>query len=358
MANTNDKIERIIIQADETILYALKRMDEIGVKLLILQKSGIFNGLITIGDIQRAIIKNISLNEKLDLIKHDGIHVAKPMDDISEIKQRMISERDECMPVIDENGKIVDVIFWDDLFGEREKVKKLKGIPVIIMAGGKGTRMKPLTNVIPKPLIPVGEKTIAEYIMDSFLDYGCSDFYFSVNYKADLVRYYFNQLNNKEYNIHYFQEQKPLGTAGSLSLLKNIITSTFFVSNCDIIINQDYNEIYDFHKKNQNEITMVSSLKNIFIPYGTVETGINGELLSMREKPEFNYMINTGMYIIESDVLDEIEDDQFLHITTLINKVKDRNGKVGVFPISEKQYSDIGEWEFYRNTLENLNTNH
>jgi NDP-sugar pyrophosphorylase family protein len=239
------------------------------------------------------------------------------------------------------------VYFWEDVFIETKPhpVQQFD-LPVIIMAGGFGTRLKPLTNVIPKPLIPIGEKTIIENIFDRFAVHGSNRFYLSVNYKADLIKYYLENLN-LEHEISYFIEDKPLGTAGSLSLLKGKINSTFFVSNCDIIIEQDYSEILKYHQENKNEITIVAALKNYAIPYGTIETGNNGQLLSLKEKPELTFKINSGMYILEPSLLDEIPTNEFFHITYLIEKIKLRNGNVGVFPVSEGSWKDIGEWDEY-----------
>ena len=219
------------------------------------------------------------------------------------------------------------------------------------MAGGKGTRLKPLTNIIPKPLLPIGEKTILETIMDKFMDIGCSAFYLSVNYKADSIRHYFDTLERNNYTISYFKEDKPLGTIGSLFLLKRIINQTFFISNCDIIIEEDYSEIYKYHKANSNEITIVAALKHYPIPYGTIETGENGKLITLTEKPELTFKINSGMYILEPHLLLEIPNNSFYHITDLIEKVKKRKGQIGVFPVSEKSWKDIGNWSEYKEMI-------
>jgi NDP-sugar pyrophosphorylase family protein len=138
-----------------------------------------------------------------------------------------------------------------------------------------------------------------------------------------------------------------MGTAGSLSMLKGKIKETFFVSNCDILIDQDYSEILEYHKENKNEITLVAALKHYPIPYGTVETGENGQLLELKEKPELVFKINSGMYILEPHLLHEVPDNQFFHITQLIENVKNRNGNVGVFPVSEKSWRDFGGWDEY-----------
>ena len=210
------------------------------------------------------------------------------------------------------------------------------------MAGGEGTRLRPLTNVIPKPLIPIGEKTMLEHIFDRFYKYGCKTFHISVNYKAALIEFYLKQ-QNLPYILSFFREEKPLGTAGSLALLKGKIKETFFVSNCDILIEQDYSEILDFHRNQKNEITLVAALKHYPIPYGTLETAEGGKLLSLHEKPELTFKINSGMYILEPHLIDEIPDNKFFHITQLIEKVLERGGNVGVFPVSEKSWKDVGE---------------
>ena len=142
-----------------------------------------------------------------------------------------------------------------------------------------------------------------------------------------------------------------MGTAGSLSLLKDKMEQTFFVSNCDILIEQDYSEILDFHRQNKNEITIVAALKNYPIPYGVIETGNNGALLNIQEKPEFTLKINSGMYILEPHLLNEIPVNEFYYITQLINKVRNRKGQIGVFPVSEGSWKDIGSWEELKHHL-------
>jgi len=262
----------------------------------------------------------------------------------------MKERRNDFMPIIDDEKRVVDVIFWDDLFeSKREKENPNLKLPVVIMAGGKGSRLRPLTNVLPKPLIPIGNQTMLEDIMDRFVDSGCNEFYISVNYKAETIKQYFQNLQNPLYKISFFQEDIPLGTAGSLHLLKDKINSTFFVSNCDIIIDEDYAEILRYHRQSGNEITVVAAIKNYAIPYGTLETGSSGRLQSIQEKPDITFKINTGMYILEPHIIREIPENEFYHITTLIDKLIKDSRKVGVFPINEGSWTDIGNWEEYLN---------
>lgn len=343
-----NKILNISISAETTLLQSLDIMNKEGVKSLFVYNKGQFVSLLTIGDIQRAIIKNIDLNTTVSLVCGNNKIFATDKDDIETIKATMYKLRAECMPVISEKGELIDVYFWKDLFGQSKNEPFFKfNLPVVIMAGGIGTRLKPLTNIIPKPLIPINNKTIIEGIMDRFVDHGSNTFYISVNYKAEMIRYYFNALNNPNYQVTYFQEDKPLGTAGSLSLLKNQIKQTFFVSNCDILIDQDFSEVLKYHREHENEITIIAALKTYPIAYGTIETGENGQLLQLIEKPELTFKINSGMYIIEPHLLNEIPENNFFHITQLIDNVRKKGGKVGVFPISERSWIDIGNWSLF-----------
>jgi len=345
-----DKIKNRTIDVDSTILQGLSKMDKEGVKLLFVFDKIKFVSLLTIGDIQRAILKGASLDLSVaSIIDKDKIYALKS-DTVEDIKNRMFKLRAECMPVLSDHGELIEVYFWGDFFSKNINKEKIN-LPVVIMAGGKGTRLQPLTNVIPKPLIPINEKTIIEEIMDRFVEYGCNNFYLSVNYKAELIKYYFENLNNSNYIVHYFMEDKPLGTAGSLSLLKNKIDTTFFVSNCDILIDDDYSEILKYHRDNKNEITIVSTLKHYSIPYGTIETAKGGILTKLEEKPELTFQINSGMYILEPHLLNEIPVDKFYHITTLIENTQKRDGKVGVFPVSEGSWQDLGNWDDYKKIL-------
>lgn len=343
-----ESIKQICIDIKATVLAALKQMDTTKRKLLIVMDGGKYRSVLSIGDIQRAIIKGDSMDEPVERILRPTTKVAKATQERLEVEEYVKEHKNEFMPIVDEDNNLVDVVFWDELFKtEVHHRTEDFDLPVIIMAGGQGTRLRPLTNVLPKPLIPIGEQTMMEDIMDRFVECGCHDFYISVNYKADTIRRYMDSVGKPQYNISYFQEDKPLGTAGSLHLLRDQINSTFFVSNCDIIIDEDYGEILRYHRENHNEITVVAAIKNIAIPYGTLETKEEGLLADIKEKPEYTFKINTGMYILEPHLLDEIPKDEFYHITFLIEKLAKEGRRVGVYPINEGSWTDIGNWNEY-----------
>ena len=345
----SERVRKKIVSAETSIIQTMRLMDEGFTKLLLVFDGEQFLGIITNGDLQRAIIAHTPFETPIrQVIDNTTKRYAHEGDDREKVKGWMLEKRAELMPVVDDKGQLIDVVFWDEVLSETPNTDNRPKIdlPVVIMAGGKGTRLKPITNVIPKPLVPVGEKTILEVILDQFESIGCHKFYMSVNYKADMMKYYLSQLDHK-YDIEFFMEDKPLGTIGSVSLLKGKITTPFFVSNCDSINEQDYRDVYDYHVSNKNDMTIVTMVKSFKIPYGVIETGEDGLMIDLKEKPEQTYQVNTGVYILNPEVIDEIPEGEFFHITHLMEKVKARGGRVGCFPVSEHSWKDMGEWPEY-----------
>lgn len=346
--------ENIVINSDMTLIQALKKMDTVKHKMLLVFQKEHFCTILTIGDLQRAIINNISLSsDVLSVIDTNTKRFCSSSDNIDYIKKTMLSMRAEFMPILDQLGNLVKIYHWEDFFKEDSFLdsRPKLALPVVIMAGGIGSRLKPLTNIIPKALVPIGENTILETILKQFELIGCSEFFLSLNYKSDMIKYYLDSLEH-HYNISYLNEIHPLGTIGSLSLLRDKnFCRPIFVSNCDILIDQDFRDVYDYHIKNSNDITLITSVKSYIIPYGVIETGDNGLINSLHEKPEYTYMINTGVYIIQPELLKEIPINQFYHITDLIEKVRIAGGRIGCFPVSEYSWTDIGEWDKYLNYI-------
>ena len=266
----------------------------------------------------------------------------------------MLEKSITALPVVDEEKRITDIIILEKNGTITKAKKSLKGIPVVIMAGGKGTRLYPYTKILPKPLIPIGDTPIVERIIDCYVEYGINKYFMTVNYKKGMLRSYFNDLN-PDYEVVFVEEDKPLGTGGSIKLIEEKFDKPLFVTNCDALIRADYADIYDYHVTNGNDITMVSALKNITVPYGVINSGENGELISMEEKPKLAYFINTGMYVINPDTIDLIPDDTMFHMTHLVEKVMKNGGKVGTYPISEDSFLDMGEFEELKRMEQKLN---
>ena len=325
-----------------TIRDALKKIDEESKNIvLVVSEKNKFLGTITDGDIRRWILKNGSMDGLVTEIMNTS-SVFLYENERDQAKDIMISKAITAIPILKKSGEVADVLFLYNFQPENEINEELKNTPVVIMAGGLGTRLYPYTKILPKPLIPIGDTPILERIMNKFKKYAVKDFYLTVNYKKNMIKSYFNDLE-EEYRIHYVDEDKPLGTGGSLSLLSGIINETFFVSNCDILIDAEYDDILKHHKNSGNKVTVVTSIKNFTIPYGVFKLNEHGEINEIQEKPEYSYLINTGMYILEPEVLNDIPDGQFYNLPDIIEKYMRDKVKVGIYPISEQSWMDMGQ---------------
>ena len=347
-------IEHYKVLTDLTIRKSIKKLDETGIGfIVVVDQDNQVHGVVTDGDFRRAVLTGISLETPISGISNKhfiSINEGYTKEELEDIFLNDIAQ----VPVIS-NGELKEIILKQNLpiiSSENSAHHKLD-IPVVIMAGGKGTRLEPFTHIMPKPLIPIGNKPIIEIIIDRFAEFGIDEFYISVNYKANMIRAYFEGKPISE-SLHYITEDFPLGTAGALKNLKGIIKSTFIVSNCDIIVKSDYSKIISFHKAGKYDLTVVASMHHYTIPYGVCYVENEGDLKEISEKPEYDYLINTGMYILEPDVIDFIPENTFYHITHLIENLKKNNRKVGVYPVYEKSWIDIGQWEEYKNALKYL----
>jgi dTDP-glucose pyrophosphorylase len=345
-------IQEILVSADTSIKKCINLLDQTAKKIVIIVEGRKLKGVITDGDIRRWILKNGSLDENVDSIMNcSPIYLRQA--DAYRAEQVMKEKFIEAIPILNEQNEIVDIIFWHDTFNKKLNHYSVLDNPVVIMAGGKGTRLYPYTRILPKPLIPIGEVSIVERIINNFLEFGCSNFFLTVNYKKNMIKAYFEELDNA-YDITYIEEEKFLGTGGSLYFLKDRIKDTFFVSNCDILVDANYSDILKYHKENKNKITMVTSLKNYAIPYGVINLNSEGLIKTITEKPEYNYQVNTGLYILEPETLERIPENTFFHITDLINKYIEQGERVGVYPITENAWLDMGEIKEMQRMIEKL----
>ena len=339
-----------------SIKEALKQMDKAASKILfVVKKDNKLIGSLSDGDIRRAILKGVNLTEKVNSIMNNNPTFVDENYDIENVKKILLEKKFEAIPIVNCNKEVVDTLFWNKVFNDKPIRKYPKiNIPVVIMAGGRGTRLDPFTRILPKALIPIGEKPIIEIIMENFAKFGISDFYISINHKAKMIKSYFEDFESK-YNIYFIDEEKPLGTAGSLKFLQDKIGTSFFVSNCDVIINDDYTKIYDFHKKSNAQLTLVASMQHYVIPYGVCKIKRGGQLKKIYERPEYDFLINTGMYLLESSVPKWIPANEFYNITDLIQKLQKQNQKIVVYPVSEKSWIDVGQWEGFKATVRTFN---
>ena len=347
-------MKNLIVRENITIQKALKIMSKVGEKCLIVtdEDKKIF-GTLSDGDLRKAILNGSTMTDPVSTIYNSNATFFRSGKfSTQEARKVFIKNRFEIIPVVDDGQRVVDILYWDKVF-ERDKYFKTFKIDasVVIMAGGKGTRLEPFTSVLPKPLVPIKGKPIIEHIIDRFTAVGASDFHLTVNYKSRIMKAFFEELQ-PTYSIRFVEETEPLGTAGSLKFLSGTIGKPFFVTNCDILVDADYVDLYDFHTNNDYAITLVASMKNYTIPYGICKLNGNGSLDHIHEKPEYNFLVNSGLYVLNPDVLALIPKDKLYHITELVDDAIHIGMKVGVYPINDDAWMDVGQWAEYRKTVE------
>lgn len=346
-------IERFIISEDTAIRAAVKKMDEGGLDFVAcVTGRGSVTGIMTAGDFRRAVLLGVDLTDPVKGIMNKGFYSLRPNYKREEARRIFLKTPAVKIPILKDN-RLVDIITKEEFFSREKKrsfIDERINVPVVIMAGGKGTRMDPFTRVLPKPLVPIGDKPIIQIIMDNFSEFGAPAFYISVSHKAKMIQAYFEDFKTK-YNISYVEEERMLGTAGALKLLEERIKTTFFVSNCDVLINSNIPQLYNFHKENRHVLTLVASMQHHVIPYGVCEIEKEGVLRKINEKPVYDLLVNTGIYVCEPQVLKFIPRNKTFHMTDLIHSLKKKNLKTGVFPISQKSWIDIGQWEEYKRAI-------
>lgn len=342
----------LLVKSDLSIREALQKIDASGQKtLIVVDEEGVLLGTVSDGDIRRLILQENNLQKTIELIYNKKCIFFQGRYDLEGAKRIMLDKKITTIPIIDSKGKVVNVLLWSDLFQYRERSYEAS-VPVpsvVIMAGGKGVRLSPFTKILPKPLIPIENRTAIEVIMGEFCKFGVRDFYISLNYKSGIIKSYLNSLD-LDYNITYVLEEEYLGTGGSLRLLPQNISDHFIVSNCDTFIKANFNDLYRYHLVNGNDVTVVGATQRVTIPYGVLNVDSEGRLKEIDEKPTYDFIINTGLYVVRKSVVRYVPEGMF-HITDLISALLKKNKRVGVFPIADNSYLDVGQWDEYQKNI-------
>lgn len=351
-----EDVRPFLVSEKFTIRQAMEQLERTEERILFVVDSGsCLVGSLTDGDIRRWILSDGDLKAEVSLVCNRSPRVAELDFDVEQLRAEMLARNLSCVPVVSVAREIVKLVFWKDLFQSdiARASKQQLSLPVVIMAGGKGTRLAPFTNVLPKPLIPMGDRTVIEIIIDQFLPYGLDRFHLSVNYKSKILKSFFEELSPK-YSVAYLEEREPRGTAGALRALYEDSRESLIVTNCDIIIQADLGDLVSFHTENNYDLTLVASLKDYKIPYGVCELEKGGSLAQIKEKPQYSFLVNTGMYVVRRDRLNLIPEDAHCDMTDFIETIKQKGGSIGVFPIGENAWIDTGEWTEYRRALDHL----
>ena len=351
----NLELDKYLITKNSSIREALKLIDNNGAKCLIVSdKNKKMQGTLSDGDVRKAILGGKKLGHKIATLFNKKPKFLYDYEyDENKIKNIFLKYLVDLIPIINKKKNITQVIRMDEVFNKQNANSSCKSTSVVIMAGGKGSRLQPFTSVLPKPLIPIKGKPIVDLIIEKFNNYGVMNFFLSLNYKSSILKAFFKE--RKKNKINFIEEKKPLGTIGALNKMKKKINKTFFVTNCDILIDTDYGDLLNYHKKNKNSVTIVASFRDYEIPYGDCKIDKKGQLVNLNEKPKINFLANTGMYLMDRDIIDFIPKNTKFDVTDLIQKLKKNKKRVGVFPVSENSWLDVGQWNEYRKTINSLN---
>lgn len=326
--------QNIIVHEHQTLLETMKIIDETSLQFaIVVNEENHLLGTVTDGDIRRSILRGENLDIEITKVMNNSPTFAIEGQPRKNYLRLMQSKKLKQLPIVTKGKKIIDIMFLDKVVSENENT-------VVLMVGGLGTRLRPLTNDIPKPMLKVGGKPILETIIEGFKQYDYTNFVLSVNYKKDIIQNYFQNGEAFDVNITYIEETKRLGTAGALSLLPNKPSKPIFVMNGDLLTQVNFEQLMKFHEENQSLATMCVREYEYQIPYGVIETNGAG-LVAIQEKPIHKSFVNAGIYVLSSEVLEYIPQDQFYDMPELFQKLIDLQKKTTVFPIRE-HWLDIG----------------
>lgn len=334
-------VKNIVLNGDDTILTALELLDLYALRIvLIVDENNHLLGSVTDGDIRRGLLKGQDLHASVETIMHATPYsIEEGALTNRQIFEIMREKRYLALPVV-RNSQLVNIITLDDLIR-----KKRKENPVFLMAGGFGTRLRPLTDKCPKPMLPVGGKPLLETTILSLKEQGFYKFYISTHYLPEIIQNHFGNGEKFDVQIKYVHESEPLGTGGALSLLpKSEINLPFLVINGDVLTNMNFSKLIDFHTSQNAIATMCIREFQYQIPYGVVNSE-NNMIQDMSEKPSYFFDINTGIYVISPEILAKVT-AQFVGMPAIIENQIKKNKKVASYPLHE-YWLDIGQMEDY-----------
>lgn len=346
-------LSKNLISSSTTIRQAIKKMSESGQNFCIfVNNKKQVEGIFTEGDFRKAVYTEIKFDDKVEKLVNKNFFFLRKNFTKNEVVNIFNNSDALQIPVLNKKKKLIEIIFRESYKKNILQIKKnsLSRYQVIIMAGGKGKRLDPFTRILPKALIPLDDEPIIHLMIKKFSQFGVKDFTVSINNKNKMVKSYLDDLNSN-YKISYLIEKKPLGTVGALGLIKKKLKQPFFLVNCDTIIDSDYSSIMNFHKKNNHDITLVGAMQNYKIPFGVCDVDTKGRLKSFREKPNLDYVVNSGFYVCNPRILKNIPKNQNYDFTNLMQSLIKKKYSIGVYPVSEESWTDIGQYSTYKKAL-------
>ena len=292
-------------------------------------------GTVTDGDIRRAFLRGVPISASCSEVMHQEPRVGSIQNTAAKHMSMMNAVGVRFLPLVDEDGVVQSVVLLDELMDTKRKDNW-----VVLMAGGRGSRLMPLTNAKPKPLLTVGTKPILETILESFIEHGFHNFFISVNYKAEMIRGHFGDGSKWDVEIRYLEEDEPLGTGGALSLLPDEPSLPVILMNGDILTNVNWHDVLRFHEECSDLVTMCVREFTLKIPFGVIEFD-DHRVMGIHEKPEHNHFVNAGIYVINPEVVQRVPENTFMNITDVFEPLMGQKPGVSAFLINE-YWMDIG----------------
>lgn len=336
-----------LITSGSTIKEALFRLNLLAKDaiLFIINNENKLVGSLTDGDVRRGLLKGYTIDNKVtDVIQENPKYIEKDNYDISKIIEYRENNY-KILPVINKEREVVNVINF-------RLIRSYLPVDAVIMAGGRGSRLEPLTNTTPKPLLKVGDKPIMEHNVDRLALFGIDDYWVSVKYLGEQIEMFFGSGDSKNLDIRYVWEDKPLGTIGAVSKIKNFKHDYVLLTNSDVLTNLDYEDFYlDFIEKNA-DFSVVSIPYNVNIPYAVLENE-NGYIKSLKEKPIYTYYSNGGIYLMKKEVLDYVPKEEFFNATDLMEHLIKKGKKIISYPLVG-YWLDVGKHEDYKKAQEDI----
>jgi dTDP-glucose pyrophosphorylase/predicted transcriptional regulator len=347
-------LSALLVSPATSIKKAMHQLSETAEKILfVVGERNVLLGTVTDGDIRRGLLNGLSFAHNVGKVMCTDFtflqkHSARLVDTARSL---MLARKIEQIPVVDRRGIIVDAILWTEVFKDREERRdRAHSNPVVIMAGGKGTRLDPFTRILPKPLMPVGDKPIIEVIMERFARHGFAHFIYTLNYKKEYLKLFLKEAG-LPYTIEWVEEEEFLGTTGGLSLLGDRLKETFFVTNCDTLLDADFEAVLRWHREHGAVITIIGCHNEFRIPFGVLEMS-RGKLRKLVEKPVHDVTINTGVYVMEPQVISYLSDRKQTDFDELLGLLPKKD-VITVYPVYGG-WLDVGQWEEYRKSLRKL----
>lgn len=338
----NKELKKFIVTPKDSIKFALKKITNCGQRCIaVVNRNNNLLGTLADSDIRKALLLNININKSIrKIFNKKPYFVYQNKFTYNDLKNTITDRRLGIIPIISKNKKLIEIFYLDKF----SKIEKKFTNPVVVMAGGKGTRLAPFTNILPKMLIPVDEKPVIEHILDNFKVYGFANFKICINHKSEIVKSYFKE--KKNHKVTFFNENKPLGTVGGIKKIKFSNSKDIIITNCDGIFDINFEALLDYHVSSKAKITMVASRKIIKIPYGVCQLEKSQKYLkNLDEKPSLDFLVNTGLYVIKPEVIKLIPQNKYYDFTDLLNKAKKNKSKIAIYTIDNEKWNDVGQWE-------------